>query len=126
MSEENRIKIILDIFSGRENPEWVLNDTETDILLGKVVDLPKINPVKPPILGYRGFVVNNIPKASELPEKIVIYNKTVIYSVDEKLNYYEDINELEEWLISQKAFNELETVIRDELKRNKETERNKK
>ena len=113
MSEEIKMKVVLDIFSGRDNPEWVLKDTEIDILIEKTVDLPKTKPVKPPILGYRGFVVNNIKKIPELPEKIVIYNKTVIYSRNEELEYYEDINELEEWLIQQESFKELEAVIRE-------------
>lgn len=126
MSEEIKMKVVLDIFSGLENPEWVLNDTEIDVLVGKTADLPKTKPVKPPILGYRGFVVKNIKKIPELPEKIVIYNKTVIYSRNEELEYYEDIYELEEWLIQQESFKELEAVIREELKRNTEKEEGKK
>ena len=126
MSEEKKMRVILDMFSGLENPEWELNDAELEILVGKTVDLPKTKPVKPPILGYRGFVVNNIKKIPELPEKIVIYNKTVIYSAEDKLTYYEDINELEEWLIQQEVFKELESVIREELKRNTEKKEGKK
>ena len=60
MSERNKIKIVLDIFSGMKNPEWMPNDTEIDIILGNAVQLPKSNPVKPPILGYRGFVLNTM------------------------------------------------------------------
>ena len=123
MSEKNKIKIVLDIFSGMKNPEWMPNDTEIDIMLGNAVQLPKSNPVKPPILGYRGFVLHNIMKFSGLPEKVVIYNRVVIYLMDQKLEYYDDINGLEEWFISQEAFKEFETVIREEMKRNTEEEK---
>jgi hypothetical protein len=126
MSEENKIKIVLDIFSGMKNPEWIPNDAEVDILLGNAIQLPKTNPAKPPILGYRGFVLHNIMKFSGLPKKVLIYNRVVTYLGEEKFEYFEDINGLEEWLLSQEVFKEFVTVIREELKRNTEMEEGEK
>lgn len=47
----------LDIFSGRPNPRWELDETATDALRRLLRRLPvaAVRPAKPPGLGYRGF-----------------------------------------------------------------------
>jgi hypothetical protein len=49
----------LDVFSGRPNPRWELDETSADELRRLVDRLPPATgpPPEPPGLGYRGFVL---------------------------------------------------------------------
>jgi len=49
--------IELDIFSGRPNPTWELNESDSQVLqrLHKGLSSGKQEPPSPPGLGYRGF-----------------------------------------------------------------------
>jgi hypothetical protein len=53
------VTVTLDIFSGRPNPTWTLDDEEARQLLDRVHSIEQRTPLKPPgaagQLGYRGF-----------------------------------------------------------------------
>src|SRR5271157_1228182 len=53
----SRMKIELDVFSGRPNPTWILNDEEAKEFLAKFKALTASDSDKPLYdgLGYRGF-----------------------------------------------------------------------
>jgi hypothetical protein len=55
----DRMEIILDIFSGRPNPTWKLNEDETKEFVAKFKSLKPGDSEKRPFkgLGYRGFKV---------------------------------------------------------------------
>jgi hypothetical protein len=57
------VQVELDIFSGRPNPTWVLDQIQCQVFLTLLGALPRTQslPPEPPGLGYRGFVVSQIP-----------------------------------------------------------------
>jgi hypothetical protein len=57
------MQVELDIFSGRPNPTWGLDQTQCQVFLTLLGALPRTQslPPEPPGLGYRGFVVSQIP-----------------------------------------------------------------
>jgi hypothetical protein len=62
MEPQQSLTVRLLIFSGRPDPEWTLNDQETEQLLGLVRETLGREETNPPPrggLGYRGFLVRN-------------------------------------------------------------------
>jgi hypothetical protein len=59
--ERDWMRVELDIFSGRTNPEWTLTDTEATELKTMAAALPVAAASPPPFdgLGYRGIVVRD-------------------------------------------------------------------
>lgn len=52
------MRVQLDIFSGRPNPEWELGADEIERIEAMLADLPELVPISRPAdepLGYRGF-----------------------------------------------------------------------
>ena len=93
------IEIILDIFSGRPNPSWVIDKRRMKPIMEKIQDLPPADKIERDILGYRGFVIMNHNNLERIPDKIVVYNHVVMITEEGKTNYYSDINDLERYLI---------------------------
>jgi hypothetical protein len=66
-----KLKITLDIFSGRPNPELIVSDSEAKKVLdaiapsGKVKNLTNKSVQPPSGLGYRGVIVEQLDKASK-------------------------------------------------------------
>ena len=55
----SNVFVVVDVFSGRENPSWSLNAVDTAELWHRLKVLPRIDkPIpNPPGLGYRGMLV---------------------------------------------------------------------
>lgn len=52
------VRVVLDVFSGRPNPDWLLSPAEADVLLAKARNLSvESRPQPTNVLGYRGFEV---------------------------------------------------------------------
>lgn len=100
-SNGSEIEVMLDIFSGRPNPKWMLSEEQVDELKVKVDKLPMSKPIIPPRLGYHGFVVTNLSKDQRLPDQIKVYNSVITIVHEGKTSCYEDGNNVEEWLIKQ-------------------------
>lgn len=113
MAKTGRIRIILDIFSGRPNPEWELSEGDTKILKEKLIDLPVAKSQNYNILGYRGIIIHNPDRVMDLPENLRIFNGTIIRRVDKESVYHEDKNNIEEWILSQEKAQEFKEVIND-------------
>jgi len=71
-----KIRIELDVFSGRPNPGWVLENAEVDTINHMLQNLP---PCKTPVptdgLGYRGFILYREEEGKK--ETIHVYNNMV-------------------------------------------------
>lgn len=100
-SNELKIEVMLDIFSGRPNPKWTLSNELVDELKAKFVKLPKAEPATPPGLGYRGVIITNLSKDQRIPDQIKVYNSSLTIVESGRTSYYEDVNNIEEWLLEQ-------------------------
>jgi len=71
------------IFSGRQNPSYVLDDSNVLKQLKSLLDKAKINErfeqttVIPSVLGYSGIIVSNESRIPGLPAQIEVYNRDV-------------------------------------------------
>lgn len=87
----------VNIYSGRQSPEWAMSKDETDLLREKLKNLPTSASIDIPSWGYA--VVTNAEKSPELPyEKIYFYQNAIIAVGDKGNQYFEDINGIGEWL----------------------------
>jgi hypothetical protein len=74
------LRLEIDVFSGRPNPVVEINDRTAARLLerlgpGRVLDHDEGGPGAPPLLGYRGVVLEQLDRAREdLPTRIRIVN----------------------------------------------------
>ena len=100
-SSELKIEGMIDIFSGRPNPKWSLANEQVDELKTKLGNLPMAKPVMPPGLGYRGVLVTNLSKDQSIPDQIKVYNSILTIVDSGRTSYYEDVNNIEEWLLEQ-------------------------
>jgi hypothetical protein len=93
--ESMKINIELDVFSGRPNPSWVIEDKEAEELSKLLQNLP-ISPKPIPVgeLGYRGFVVTINEK-----EIYRIY-ATVVFKETEPKQVLLDKNHVEQLLLN--------------------------
>lgn len=79
-----KLKVTIDIFSGRPNPELIVSGTEAKKILDTISPSGKMKPinprsVQPPSgLGYRGIIVEQLDKASkEHPARMQITHANV-------------------------------------------------
>ena len=99
--EDNGVRVYLSFFSGRPDPYWQLNENEIVELKKKIEDLPKTKKIEFPGLGYKGFRVVNKNKILGILERIIIFNKTISMRENDEIVFYEDKNNVEEWLFNQ-------------------------
>lgn len=88
------VQIELDIFSGRPNPTWRLDDAQTIELLALLSDLPVATQGQPEPLGYRGFLVYRCGSAGVAAAPVRVYAGTV--EIDSQP--FADIRGAEAWL----------------------------
>lgn len=96
-----KARVELDIFSGGQNPTWVLTPEESKELLQLLDSLPeKDNNKNEGGLGYRGFIVTiTSDNADTKSHSVHIFNGTV--SMDSGAKNYSDKNNVEKWLLRQ-------------------------
>lgn len=99
--KEMKVEVMLDIFSGRPNPRWELSEEQIEELKMKLDALPAGTKKKPPVLGYRGIRVLNVSRIEGLPERIKAYNGVLAINERKETDYYEDVNNIEDWLLNQ-------------------------
>jgi hypothetical protein len=88
------VRVELDIFSGRPNPVWELQDDEVAELESILArSSPLQAKVDPPGLGYRGFIVHR-------PDPIRIYKGQILNERNSSQNRLADIGiKLDLWLL---------------------------
>lgn len=102
MSEnEVKIEVIIDLFSGLQNPKWFLTREKIEKLQEKLLGLPTSLPKKLPILGYRGVIISNLSKIAGIQENINIFNGVISVFGNGNVRYLRDINNIEEWILDQ-------------------------
>ena len=100
-SNELKIEVVLDIFSGRPNPKWTLSIEQVEELKTKLGKFPTAQPKMPPGLGYRGITITNLSKAPSIPERIIAYNGVLSITDKGVTTYREDVNNIEKWGLNQ-------------------------
>ena len=99
---DNILRIELDIFSGRENPFWILTSNESQVFMEKVLSLPKgdKNESIDSGLGYRGFIITGDLLKEKCFEEIRVFKGAAnIRAKDYLINLSDSGRGLELWLI---------------------------
>lgn len=98
---EGIVQVELDIFSGRPNPHWTLNERDSQELLRRLQHLSPTNAGEPSgNLGYRGVILSNPEGAIAGFEWIVCSNGLVIgYKGDSSQKFIDANRNLERWLV---------------------------
>ncbi len=112
-----KINVELDIFSGRPNPSWELSPGEISELARYMAGLtPASRPAVASDLGYRGFVISNLGKIAGLPVKIHVFNGVLTVTEKGSTNYYNDVNNIESWLIGKAKEHGYGDIISEAIK----------
>jgi hypothetical protein len=94
--ELSSTEVALDVFSGRENPKWMLTEPEARELQARLTDLPEASgPLPQGKLGYRGFVVRNADTFINIGSGLVVVHR------GETQKIYRDKNDAEDLLFKQ-------------------------
>jgi hypothetical protein len=109
--QEMNISIELDVFSGRPNPSWKLNPSESGELIKDLSPLPEADKNKTDFfdgLGYRGFIISVFDELKPTSQRVIyrVY-KGFILSNDK---VFSDKNSVEKKLMEQgrkKGFGDL-------------------
>jgi hypothetical protein len=102
MSAPEQTIVILLVFSGQQNPSWPL---EGEALQGVVerVRAARVKPtqrsIPPPVLGYRGFRIEN-RAGGELPRGLTVWRGIVVAVRDGKTETWADAGDLEHFLLA--------------------------
>jgi hypothetical protein len=99
--EELRMRIEIDVYSGRPNPEFHLSEAQSKELARMLQGLPAANREAPESgLGYRGFVVSETG-GSGLPSRLRVFDGLVINEDAQPAKAFVDSNGAEAWLKQQ-------------------------
>jgi hypothetical protein len=95
------VQVELDIFSGRPNPHWTLNERDSQELLQRLQRLSPTNAGEPSgNLGYRGVILSNPEGAIAGFEWIVCSDGLVVgYKGDSSQKFIDANRNLERWLV---------------------------
>lgn len=93
--------IILDVFSGKPNPNWTLSSEQVNQLKNMLSDLSESTSVEAPPLGYRGFIIQNSSQDPDLPDEIRAYNQILSIDRGGDMSFKQDTNNIEGWLVNQ-------------------------
>lgn len=94
-------QVELDIFSGREAPNWSLSAAEVKALLQMMSRLPSTAPTEfRDNLGYRGFTVKLPASLSGITSSIKVFEGIIRYQTDNQIKFFTDSErQVERWLL---------------------------
>jgi hypothetical protein len=94
------LDVIIDTFSGRENPRWKLSAADARLLGEVIKSLEKCEaPEDGPYLGYKGIEIINCDNTPDFPKKIKAYRSCItILDHDGKSSHLKDDADIEGWL----------------------------
>jgi hypothetical protein len=96
------LEVVLNIYSGRPNPQWTLNDTQETLFFAQLKNITQTTLTKPsgvvPKLGYRGFRVSRPVHSPQGPLSLLVQDQIVDFGQNDP-NRLADNRELEVWLL---------------------------
>ena len=98
-----QVRVQLDVFSGRVNPEWQLNASEDAAVRSRLRDLPSAA-AAPEVaqLGYRGFLLlDPVSAGNEDSVRIRVWAGVIMVTQGSRVAWYRDAHGLEELLKQQ-------------------------
>jgi hypothetical protein len=112
--QENTIEVMLNLYSGRPNPTWMLSKRQIEelhrLIEASNQECHELGSA-PPGLGYTGFVLTNRHQLGGIPYRLKVYGgmlaMTAEFSTgkeDKKRDepiFYTDTQGLESWLLEQ-------------------------
>jgi hypothetical protein len=90
--------VTLEVYSGRENPSWPLEEDQLAEVRARLRDLGTSEPAPPPssVLGYRGFRIENL--GSDLPDAILVGRGVITLVRGKKAEHRADSTGIEDLL----------------------------
>jgi hypothetical protein len=103
-TEQNAVVVFLQVYSGRPDPSWTLDDSGVQDVVGRVrqaQSAPADGKPPEPVLGYRGFRVENRAGVPDLPAALTVWRGFVI-GADRggRTQTWSDVGDLEGWLLA--------------------------
>lgn len=101
--DERAVNVVLQVFSGRPDPSWPLEPDEMGAVAERIAAARRSEGTKeppPPVLGYRGFRVENGAGLEELPEALTVWRGVIVATErDGGVSTWPDAADLEGWLL---------------------------
>ncbi|MBA3322851.1 MAG: hypothetical protein H0T45_15580 [Pyrinomonadaceae bacterium] len=115
---ERQVKVTLDVFSGKENPTWLLSEEQADALISVLDALPASVPSSFfDGLGYRGFLVTTTDSESGETSSVTAYKGKIRYSSGEVVKYLTDKGRRVEKLLLESGGARLDPSIHNVVER---------
>jgi hypothetical protein len=96
------IAVTLEIFSGRQNPVWILSDDQAAELIGRVATTEERTLAKPSgvlgKIGYRGFSIHSLEESFQGGLRLYVH-EGIIDTSQRELNRITGNRDLEAWLL---------------------------
>lgn len=96
------IQVTLNIFSGRPNPSWLLDEAQQRALMELLAAVKKPTLYKPPAvfgkLGYKGFSIRSFADSENGAHNILVH-EGIVDTGHMEVNRIADNRDLEEWLL---------------------------
>jgi hypothetical protein len=97
------IVVTLEIFSGRQNPVWILSDDQAVELMRRVATVEERTLAKPSgvlgKIGYRGFTIRSVEESFQGGMHLYVH-EGIIDTSQRELNRIAGSRDLEEWLLN--------------------------
>ncbi len=110
------IFVSLDIYSGKPDPYWKLSNEQIEELKLRLKELPETKMIIPIEYTHHGFRIYNKDEIHQIPQRIEVFRKVVSYRKKRKVRYFEDINNLEDWLFNlaiEQGYEEVVKKVKD-------------
>ena len=66
-----------------------------------LTNLSPSEPAQTPILGYRGFIIQNLEANPDIPDNITVYKHVLTITQGTNISSKNDDNNIEDWLLNQ-------------------------
>jgi hypothetical protein len=102
-TEENAVVVFLQVYSGQPDPSWPLDQSGIQSVVERVrraQNAPAEGRPPDPVLGYRGFRIENRAGIAELPPAATVWRGFVVAADREgRTQIWSDVGDLERWLL---------------------------